>query len=176
MCQLVECQPKKIPHCVPSYLGPRYKSAQCQPLPPSWPTTWFNVKDTIMMQTFEILDHHEDRSRSSSWFYHHLRDSARSRRWSQFSEFPRSIWKWKNEFGILILWPYKNVTNSELVENIRFLLNKHRDKTDTDNSIWPWILFCIQFLSWECHLTCKMMLHFVPVPSSPAFTPLYSHL
>ena len=61
-------------------------------------------------------------------------------------------------------------------KNIQFLLNKHKDKINTNNSIWPWFLFCIQFLSWECHLTCKMMLHFVPVPSSPAFTPLCSHL
>ena len=155
MCQLIVCQPKKIPHCVPSYLGPRYKSAQCQPLPPSWPTTWFNVKDTIMMQTFEILDHHENRSRSSSWFYHHLRDSARSRRWSQFSEFPRSIWKWTDEFGKLIpkTRSYKIVTNAKLFENIHLLLKSTKIRlTPTIQFDHEFFLYSISFLGMSLDL------------------------
>ena len=44
MRQLIVCQPNKTLHGVPSYLVPRYKSVQCQLLPPSWAPIWIYCK------------------------------------------------------------------------------------------------------------------------------------
>ena len=127
VCQFTACQLKNIKDGIltVSHVTWGHTTSQLNANYSLLPDRQYDVKDSIMVQTFEILDHQENRSRSSSWYYHHLRDSARSRRWSQFSEFPRSIWKWKNHFGIQISKnrSYKNVTNAKLVETIHFLLN-----------------------------------------------------
>ena len=127
VCQFTACQLKNIKDKILtlSHVTWCHATSQLNANYSLLPGRQYDVKDSIMVQTFEILDHHENRSRSSSWFFHHLRDSARSRRWSQFSEFPRSIWKWKNYFGIQIpkIWSYKNVTIAKLIENAHFLLN-----------------------------------------------------
>ena len=132
---------------------------------------WFNFKDSIMVQTFEILDHHEGRSRSSSWFYHHLRDSARSRRWSQFSEFPRSIWKWTDEFGKLIpkTRSYKIVTNAKLFENIHLLLKSTKIRLTPTIQFDPEFYFVLSFflenVTWPAKWCCTL---FLSLPRQPS--------